>query len=155
MWCDSCFRPHRTEIKFNSQIDREQSKNSLHSKDYALKSLNDSRDLFEAVALVDIREEIKYVITPRVNYPKKPRAKCCNYNPESKYYTTAKIKNFIKEIEEIKAESTQGNQTKQWAKYEKGRKSGMYNDTEIWKHIDMQDPKDFDNLGIEPESYGI
>ncbi|CAH1769441.1 3739_t:CDS:1, partial [Entrophospora sp. SA101] len=42
---------------------------------YALKSLNDSRDLFEAVALVDIREEIKYVITPRVNYPKKPRAK--------------------------------------------------------------------------------
>ncbi|CAJ0886303.1 18851_t:CDS:1, partial [Entrophospora sp. SA101] len=39
--------------------------------------------------------------------------------------------------------------------YEKGRRSGMYNDTEIWKHIDMQDPKDFDNLGIEPESYGI
>ncbi|CAJ0626722.1 16660_t:CDS:2 [Entrophospora sp. SA101] len=49
------------------------------------KSLNDSRNPFKAGDLVEVREEI------------------------NKYYTTDKINNFIKEIEEIKAESTQDN----------------------------------------------
>ncbi|CAJ0896821.1 6817_t:CDS:2, partial [Entrophospora sp. SA101] len=78
------------------------------------KSLNDSRNPFKAGDLVEVREEIKYVETPK-KYWRRPiitkynELKCCNYNPESKYYTTDKINNFIKEIEEIKAESTQDN----------------------------------------------
>ncbi|CAH1771142.1 6761_t:CDS:2, partial [Entrophospora sp. SA101] len=65
------------------------------------KSLNDSRNPFKAGEKVpDWRRPI---IT------KYNELKCCNYNPESKYYTTDKINNFIKEIEEIKAESTQDN----------------------------------------------
>ncbi|CAH1765608.1 10119_t:CDS:2, partial [Entrophospora sp. SA101] len=57
-------------------------------------------------------------------------------------------------IEEIKAKSIQGNQTKQWARESKAEIYKRH-ESEIWKHIDMQDPKDFDNLGIELESLGI
>ena len=103
----------------------------------AVKYLDDSKDPFEAGDLVEVREEIEYVETPKLTTQKRPRAKAIssgnyaknkgekvpdwrrriiprynevkqrNLNPESKYYTTARINDFIKEIEKIEAESNQ------------------------------------------------
>ena len=103
----------------------------------ALKSLDDSRDPFDAGDLLEAREEIEYVETPKLTTQKRPRAKAIssgkyaknkgekvpdwrrhiiprynelknrNLNPKSKYYTTARINNFIKEINKIKSEINQ------------------------------------------------
>jgi len=92
-----------------------------------IKTLDDSQDPFENGDLIEEREYIEYVKSP----VRKPRAKPIitgkhgkqkgekvaewrrriikrynelkhvKYNPESKYYTTAKINDFIKEIETI------------------------------------------------------
>lgn len=99
----------------------------------ALKYL--SRNPFESGELVEEREENEYVDVKTIT--KRPRAKAIssgryaknkgekitdwrrriiprynelknrNYNPESKYYTTARINDFIKEIEKIESEINQ------------------------------------------------
>ena len=96
----------------------------------AISYLDDSKDPFEAGDLVEVREEIEYIEKrPRPKaissgkYAKNkgekvPEWRRCiipiyneiknrNLNPESKYYTTARINDFIKEIEKIEAESNQ------------------------------------------------
>src|SRR5437870_9168937 len=110
------------------------------SADYIAKAISypdDSKDPFEAGDLVEVREVVEYVKTPKLTTQKRPRAKAIssgkyaknkgekvpdwrrriipkyneiknrNLNPESKYYTTARINDFIKEIEKIEAESNQ------------------------------------------------
>ena len=103
----------------------------------AVKYLDDSKDPFEAGELEEEREEIEYVETPKLSIQKRPRPKAIssgryaknkgekipdwrrriiprynevknrNLNPESKYYTTARLNDFIKEIEEIESEINQ------------------------------------------------
>ena len=96
-----------------------------------VKKLDDAKDPFEAGNLVETREEIESIKSINYQTTKKPRAKAIvsgkygkvkgekvadwrrriipkynelkqvKYNPESKFYTTAKINDFIKEIEYI------------------------------------------------------
>ena len=97
----------------------------------AIKYLDDSKDPFEAGDLIEVRESVEYAEVESSIHTKKPRVKAIesgkyskqkgekvsewrkriiprynelknvNYNINSKFYTTARLNGFIREIEEI------------------------------------------------------